>query len=167
MHLLFDVLAFKSDMNFWNSVDSMEGLSSRTLVMNQLMEGVILLYLFEEDASWLVKITSLLSLALGVFKILKSFSVRKREAAKKDGRGSLTDEIDALAFRYLSPPLLLLVLGYAGYTLWRGYYRSWYAWILESLVALVYGGGFIVMTPQLFINYKLKSIAHLPWKFFM
>ena len=39
--------------------------------------------------------------------------------------------------------------------------------VLESLVALVYGGGFIVMTPQLFINYRLKSVAHLPWKFFM
>ncbi|KDR08299.1 Cleft lip and palate transmembrane protein 1-like protein [Zootermopsis nevadensis] len=23
--------------------------------------------------------------------------------------------------------------------------------------------GFIMMTPQLFINYKLKSVAHLPW----
>ena len=23
------------------------------------------------------------------------------------------------------------------------------------------------MTPQLFINYRLKSVAHLPWKFFM
>ena len=42
-----------------------------------------------------------------------------------------------------------------------------YSWLLESLVALVYGCGFIVMTPQLFINYKLKSVAHLPWKFFM
>jgi hypothetical protein len=29
------------------------------------------------------------------------------------------------------------------------------------------GGGFIVMTPQLFINYRMKSVAHLPWKFFM
>jgi hypothetical protein len=34
-------------------------------------------------------------------------------------------------------------------------------------VALVYGLGFIIMTPQLFINYKLKSVAALPWKFFM
>jgi hypothetical protein len=42
-----------------------------------------------------------------------------------------------------------------------------YAWLIESLVALVYGGGFIVMTPQLFINYRLKSVAHLNWKFFM
>ena len=38
---------------------------------------------------------------------------------------------------------------------------------LGSLAMLVYGMGFIVMTPQLFINYKLKSVAHLPWRFFM
>ena len=28
----------------------------------------------------------------------------------------------------------------------------------------VYTFGFIMMTPQLFINYKLKSVAHLPWR---
>ena len=42
-----------------------------------------------------------------------------------------------------------------------------YSWLIETLVASVYGGGFVVMTPQLFINYRLKSVAHLPWKFFM
>jgi hypothetical protein len=26
--------------------------------------------------------------------------------------------------------------------------------------------GFIMMCPQLFINYKLKSVAHLPWRAF-
>jgi hypothetical protein len=65
VHLLFDMLAFKNDISFWNSVDSMEGLSSRTLILNQAMEAVILLYLFEEDASWLVKVTSV-SVSLGV-----------------------------------------------------------------------------------------------------
>jgi len=24
--------------------------------------------------------------------------------------------------------------------------------------------GFIMMTPQLFINYRMKSVAHLPWR---
>jgi hypothetical protein len=27
--------------------------------------------------------------------------------------------------------------------------------------------GFVAMTPQLYINYKLKSVAHLPWRAFM
>ena len=59
------------------------------------------------------------------------------------------------------------MIGYSTWSLVFHYHRCWYAWLLESLVALVYGGGFIVMTPQLFINYRLKSVAHLPWKFFM
>ena len=80
---------------------------------------------------------------------------------------SITDRYDRLAFKYLSPPLVLLVIGYSSWSLVFHYHRGWYAWLLESLVALVYGGGFIVMTPQLFINYRLKSVAHLPWKFFM
>eukprot|EP00325_Prymnesiales_sp_UTEX-LB-985_P003634 CAMPEP_0174712754 /NCGR_PEP_ID=MMETSP1094-20130205/13649_1 /TAXON_ID=156173 /ORGANISM="Chrysochromulina brevifilum, Strain UTEX LB 985" /LENGTH=412 /DNA_ID=CAMNT_0015911853 /DNA_START=173 /DNA_END=1409 /DNA_ORIENTATION=+ len=171
VHLLFDVLAFKNDVSFWSSVDTMEGLSSRSLILNFIMEGIILLYLFEEDASWLVKVTSTLSLVLGLFKIFKSLRVKKVDAAKREEKGdsatSLTDEIDRLAFRYLSGPLLLLVVGYSGHSLVTGYHRGWYAWLIESLVALVYGGGFIVMTPQLFINYRLKSVAHLNWKFFM
>ena len=109
----------------------------------------------------------LLSLVLGLFKIFKSVSVRKRDAAKEGGKESMTDEIDRLAFTYLSPPMALLIMGYSGHSLYTGYHRGWYAWLIESLVALVYGGGFIVMTPQLFINYKLKSVAHLNWKFFM
>merc|ERR1712161_32968 len=28
----------------------------------------------------------------------------------------------------------------------------------------VYAFGFVLMTPQLFLNYKMKSVAHLPWR---
>lgn len=35
------------------------------------------------------------------------------------------------------------------------YDKTSFYWILS---------GFIMMTPQLFINYKLKSVAHLPWR---
>lgn len=31
-------------------------------------------------------------------------------------------------------------------------------------LGIPFGPGFITMTPQLFINYKLKSVAHLPWR---
>ena len=166
-HLLFDCLAFKNDLSFWNSVETMEGLSTRAVLLNQLMEFVIMLYLIEEEASWLVRITSAFTLVLGFFKIAKSLRVKANDAAKADSGASQTDAIDRLAFRYLSPPLVACVVGYAGWCLVYCYFRGWYAWLLECLVALVYGGGFIVMTPQLFINYKLKSVACLPWRFFM
>jgi hypothetical protein len=39
-----------------------------------------------------------------------------------------------------------------------------YSFILESLVMFIFVLGFVMMTPQLYINYKLKSVDHLPWK---
>lgn len=34
----------------------------------------------------------------------------------------------------------------------------------NSYIPLLLVLGFITMTPQLFINYKMKSVAHLPWR---
>ena len=45
--------------------------------------------------------------------------------------------------------------------------RSWRSWVLRTLANGVYMFGFIAMTPQLYINYRLKSVAHLPCKAFM
>ena len=47
------------------------------------------------------------------------------------------------------------------------FFFSWYSWSVHSLVNGVYAFGFLFMLPQLFVNYKLKSVAHLPWKAFM
>lgn len=90
---------------------------------------------------------------------------------------------------YLSYALYPLAIGYSIYSLVYEQHKSWYSWIVSSLVGTVYTfgmlclwkffwfassslnqnknfvlSGFIMMTPQLFINYKLKSVAHLPWK---
>jgi hypothetical protein len=73
---------------------------------------------------------------------------------------------------------------FAVYSLLYDKHKSWFAWVISSLSGFVYafgelnnrsllvhsssecscGPGFIMMTPQLFINYKLKSVAHLPWR---
>lgn len=43
-------------------------------------------------------------------------------------------------------------------------YDSWTQWGLETAVGLVYTFGFATMTPQLYVNYRLRSVAHLPWR---
>lgn len=77
---------------------------------------------------------------------------------------SKTDEHDAAAMKYLGLGLLPCVGGYALYTLKYQAHRSWYSWVLSSLVGAVYTFGFVLMCPQLYLNYKLKSVAHLPWR---
>ena len=53
--------------------------------------------------------------------------MKKKDEAKAAGGVSLTDQIDRLAFRYLAPPLLLLVVTYASYCLVYSYFKGWYA----------------------------------------
>ncbi|EYC32468.1 hypothetical protein Y032_0003g1595 [Ancylostoma ceylanicum] len=77
---------------------------------------------------------------------------------------SETKVYDELAFKYLSWILFPLLGGYAVYSLIYVEQRGWYSWVLSMLYGFLLMFGFITMTPQLFINYKLKSVAHLPWR---
>merc|ERR1712139_190844 len=43
-------------------------------------------------------------------------------------------------------------------------YKSWWSWLVSSMADFAYTFGFINMMPQIFINYKLKSVAHMPWR---
>ena len=60
-----------------------------------------------------------------------------------------------------------MVVGWALYALVSYPHRGWYSWVVGSLADAVYLFGFVMMTPQLFINYKLRSVAHLPWRVLM
>lgn len=58
---------------------------------------------------------------------------------------------------YLLVPLMGFYLWYALHS--RGYFiREWYPFLLETAVAFIAIFGFIMMTPQLYINYRLKSV---------
>lgn len=78
--------------------------------------------------------------------------------------GNKTKEYDDLAMKYLSYVLFFLAACSSVYSLKYERHKSWYSWILSSLTSCVYMFGFTMMCPQLFINYKLKSVAHLPWR---
>lgn len=69
-----------------------------------------------------------------------------------------------LAYRYLSWVIFPLFVAYAIYSLIYQEHKGWYSFILNMTYGFLLAFGFIMMTPQLFINYKLKSVAHLPWR---
>ena len=59
-----------------------------------------------------------------------------------------------------------MVIGVSAYSLAHYSYASWWSWFISSLTNSIYFFGFVHMTPQLYINYKLQSVAHLPIKAF-
>jgi hypothetical protein len=172
LHTVFEFMAFKSDIEFWKTRKTLKGLSTKLLLYNFVSTLVISLYLLDsQETSYLVLVPMLLSVFLEFWKLSKGFDIgistvypfisfKEKESHKEGG----TDMYDNLATRYLGYLLLPLVLGYSMYSLYYDAYKSWYSFVLRSLARFIYTTGFIMMTPQLYINYKLKSVEHMPWK---
>lgn len=207
LHLLFEFLTFKNDVEFWRGNKDLTGLSVRALFMDFFSQMIILLYLIEKESSLLMTIPAACGCLIALWKaqrgsglkfvkatkekeentfflnkVLRVVGVelqatRLRAASKnsqgKDGKKSngsidlaaLSEETDQLATRLLGKYLMLpLILGYTFHTLVNEEHSGWYSWFITSASSAMYGLGFVFMTPQLFMNYKLKSVAHLPWK---
>ena len=58
LHSVFDFMAFKNDVAFWKENRSMEGLSARSIMINAVCQLIILFYLFDNDTSTVVLISS-------------------------------------------------------------------------------------------------------------
>lgn len=137
------------------------------------MSFVIFLYLLdqEEQTSYLILVPAGLSIVLDLWKITKACKVSwkstfpwiKVEDKESYGEND-TWTHDAVAIWYLSYACYPLMLGYSIYSLMYNEHKGWYSFIVNTAVGFVYVFGFIVMTPQLYINYKLKSVEHLPWR---
>lgn len=177
LHSVFELLAFKNDIQFWNNRQSLEGLSVRSVFFNVFQSVVVLLYVLDNDTNTVVKISCFIGLGIEIWKIHKVIDIKVNRDDKIFGiiprltfsdKGSYvessTREYDMLAFRYLSWALYPLLGSYAVYSLLYLEHRGWYSFILNMLYGFLLTFGFIMMTPQLFINYKLKSVAHLPWR---
>ncbi|KFH00443.1 cleft lip and palate transmembrane protein 1 (clptm1) protein [Toxoplasma gondii VAND] len=172
LHSVFSFFAFKNDMQFWYKNDSMEGLSALSLIFNFVCEIIIGLYLFDSgETSWLILFEICLGILLSAWKVTKAVKLSLRPAFPyihvdfmKSYTESHTQEFDSVAIRWMSIILAPCVAGYAVYALLNNKYRSWFSYIISVLAGSVYTFGFITMTPQLYINYRLKSVDHLPWR---
>ncbi|KAF7624662.1 hypothetical protein Mgra_00010063 [Meloidogyne graminicola] len=177
LHTVLEMLAFKNDIQFWRSRKSLEGLSVRSVLFNIFQSLIVFLYVYDNDSSWVIRMSIGFGLLIEIWKIPKCLDVkinfdlpifgfipRVQFSDKGSYVESATKEYDQMAFKYLSWALFPLLGGYAIYSLVYDEQKGWYSWILGMLYGFLLTFGFIMMTPQLFINYKLKSVAHLPWR---
>lgn len=177
LHSIFELLAFKNDIQFWNNRQSLEGLSVRSVFFNVFQSTIVLLYVLDDETNVMVRISCFVGLIIEIWKINKVMDVKLNRDDRWFGiipkisftdKGSYvessTKQYDTMAFRYLSWACFPLLIGYGIYSLLYHEHKGWYSFILNMLYGYLLTFGFIMMTPQLFINYKLKSVAHLPWR---
>jgi hypothetical protein len=184
LHMIFEGLAFKSDIAHWRKKKDIVGTSVRTILANVFMQTIIFLYLVDnsEGTSWMILAGQGFGILLEAWKITKTVDVRLREPGpdskfkflpyvvvfedkhKLTETEQKTQEYDEIAFRYLYIVAVPLLLAYAAYSLVYETHKSWYSFVIETLVGSVYAYGFLMMVPSLYINYRLKSVAHMPSK---
>ncbi|KAF2711115.1 cleft lip and palate transmembrane 1 [Pleomassaria siparia CBS 279.74] len=178
-HMVFEMLAFKNDVAHWRKKKDNIGTSVRTILANVFMQLIIFLYLMDnnENTSWMILFGQGMGIAIEAWKITKAVNVRIRptppgswlpyavvfedkhvlsETEKK------TEEYDQIAFKYMGWVAVPLLLAYAAYSLMYESHKSWYSFTITTLVGSVYAYGFLMMVPSLYINYRLKSVAHMP-----
>ncbi|KAH8915161.1 cleft lip and palate transmembrane 1, partial [Atractiella rhizophila] len=144
---------------------------------------IILLYLVDnnENTSWMILAGQGFGLVIEAWKITKAVSIKvvpsppgsvlpwkldiqDRHVLSEEEKK--TQEYDALAFKYVSWVAGPALVGYTIYSLIAESHRGWYSFIISTLTSYVYAFGFVQLIPQLIINYKLKSVAHMPMRTF-
>lgn len=182
LHMVFEGLAFKNDISHWRKKKDNVGTSVRTIIANVFMQTVIFLYLVDnsDGTSWMILASQGFGILVEAWKITKvanvvvqppeptsffsflPYVIKLEDKHKLSETEEKTEEYDAEAFRYLIIVAIPLLLAYAAYSLVYESHKSWYSYIIETLVGSVYAYGFLMMVPQLWINYRLKSVSHMP-----
>ncbi|EJK58032.1 hypothetical protein THAOC_21871 [Thalassiosira oceanica] len=117
LHTVFDMLAFKNDISFFKNKKSMEGMSLRSMLMNSFFSLVILLYLADNETSFMVLASNAVGLVIEIWKISKAVTIKfdggKIQWVEDPSYGkSKTKEYDEIATNHLMYLTMPLVSGY-------------------------------------------------------
>ncbi|GAA5987805.1 hypothetical protein JCM11641_004935 [Rhodosporidiobolus odoratus] len=180
LHMLFEFLAFTADVKHWKGKKELVGVSVRTIMTNVFIQTIILLYLIDqsEETNWMILASSGVGLFIEAWKITKAVdisivpcpgrpipykvSIKDKHVLSEEEKK--TQEFDKLAFKWVSWGTTPLLIGWTIYSVLYQSHRSWYSFIIQTLTSFVQAFGFIQLVPGLIINYKLKSVAHIPMK---
>ncbi|BGP16452.1 hypothetical protein JCM10213_003992 [Rhodosporidiobolus nylandii] len=181
LHMLFEFLAFTADIKHWRGKKELVGVSLRTILTNVFVQTIVLLYLIDqsEETNYMILMSSGIGVLIEAWKITKAvdisliplpsrplfpykLSIKDKHVLSEDEKK--TQEFDKLAFKWVAWGTTPFLLGWTVYSVMYQSHRSWYSFTIQTLTSFVQMFGFVQLVPQLIINWKLKSVAHIPMK---
>ena len=179
-HSFLAMFAFRNDVAFFSQKKIPRGLSKWSVIGSTVQSIVTLLYLYDQPTIHIsVVILHGIETIIAIWKVVRTLLASKsakddaaaasdgKEGEKAKGEKSLDEkcaEYDATAMKNVGSVCAVFFSVYLAYTLKEMEHRSWWSWFITSAAHASYTWGFVLMTPQLYVNYKLKSVAHLPWR---
>jgi len=175
LHTIFSYMGFASDVSYYKNLKELDGVYTKYIFFSIFRLLVTFIYVYLEDAHFLVKIELFIALVIELWKLRKIFvleisarfpfiNLNYKIKFQQDESKSHETEAISLMTKYLFIPISVLYLSYRIYYYKQTIYSSYFKFAIQYLFFLFNLFGFVLMTPQIYINYKLKSVAHMPVK---
>ena len=181
LHTIFSYLGFRSDITYYKNLKKLDGVYTKYIFFNIFCMFITFIYILLQGANFLVKIELFISFVIEFWKLKKIFIIHfefrnfpniirleyKQSFETEEARDYESEAVNMM-IKYMLLPIGVLYLGYRIYyysdNIVKNNWRSIVIFIIEYIYFLLNVFGFILMTPQIYLNYKLKSVEHLPMK---
>ena len=181
LHTIFSYLGFSSDISYYKNLKKLDGVYTKYIFFNIFYMFITFIYILLQGANFLVKIELFISFVIEFWKLKKIFKISldikncpyiikleyKKTFETEEARDYESEAVDMMV-KYMLLPIGVIYLGYRVYyysdNIIKNNWRSVIIFIIEYIYFLLNVFGFILLTPQIYLNYKLKSVEHLPMR---
>ena len=181
LHSIFSYLGFSSDISYYKNLKKLDGVYTKYIFFNIFYMFITLIYILLQGANFIVKIELFISFVIEIWKLKKIFKIsfefnnfpyiiklEYKQTFEQEEAKDYESEAVNMMVKYLLFPIGVVYLGYRIYyysdNIVRNNWKSFVIFIIEYIYFLLNVFGFILLTPQIYLNYKLKSVEHLPMK---
>ena len=181
LHTIFSYLGFSSDISYYKNLKKLDGVYTKYIFFNIFYMFITLIYILLQGANFIVKIELFISFVIEIWKLKKIFIIKfefnnfpyiikleyKQTFEQEEAKDYESEAVNMMV-KYLLMPIGVIYLGYRIYyysdNIVKNNWKSIVIFIIEYIYFLLNVFGFILLTPQIYLNYKLQSVEHLPMK---
>ena len=181
LHTIFSYLGFSSDISYYKNLKKLDGVYTKYIFFNIFYMFITLIYILLQGANFIVKIELFISFVIEIWKLKKIFIIsfqfsnfpyiiklEYKQTFEQEEAKDYESEAVNMMVKYLLLPIGVIYLGYRIYyysdNIVKNNWKSVVIFIIEYIYFLLNVFGFILLTPQIYLNYKLKSVEHLTMK---
>ena len=181
LHTIFSYLGFRSDISYYKKLQKLDGVYTKYIFFNLFYMLITFIYILLQGANFLVKVELFISFVIEFWKLKKIFKISldlssfpyiikleyKQEFETEEAKDYESEAVNMMV-KYMLFPIGVMYLIYRVYyysdNIIKNNWRSVVIFIIEYIYFLLNVFGFILLTPQIYLNYKLKSVEHLPMR---
>ena len=181
LHTIFSYLGFSSDISYYKNLKKLDGVYTKYIFFNIFYMFITFIYILLQGANFLVKIELFISFVIEFWKLKKIFKISldlkscpyiikleyKKSFETEEAKDYESEAVNMMV-KYMLLPIGVIYLIYRVYyysdNIIKNNWKSVVIFIIEYIYFLLNVFGFILLTPQIYLNYKLQSVEHLPMR---